>query len=468
MSKGFADGWHTQYPMLHFFILETLYAPLSYFFPGSEGWIALAGRLLTVMMALGCLFFLYKLAKYYLGAPWAVVAVSFFAFSPQTVYYAKLANLEIPYTFWLIASFYVLTRILESHRYQDYLLFTFCAMAAICTKEQVFGFYVLLVPFVFYQRYRSERVANIFLDKAVYLSGILAFVCFVVFENILFNPDGFIKHLALITGAKFQSFRMFRPELSGHWGMVKLSLTQMSFVASIPIFFLSVIGISIALWRRERFCWLILAALSYQLFFIHIVLYSYDRFYVPTMALLAIFAAYTLKNITQRAPRLALTCAAILIGYQFTRGTELNLMMLYDTRYEAEAWLETIPKDRVVGLFNQRRYLPRFDRFTIRKDVYPFRAQFSRIKPQPDCIIVSYLAPEHWPRMHPARDMLPALEDGRMRTERVFWAPEGKLGTVFFNPRVYFGVNQAPYSNLAKISPEIRIYSVSGRCTSAT
>lgn len=465
LQANFSGGWHTQYPPLHFFLITLLHYPFVVLGSDNNLTLTLVGRSLSICMAVGSLAALYLIGRRFLAPVWAVVGVALFAFTPQMVYYGKIANLDVPYLFWLLWSFVVLWRVLDKHRFGDYLLFVLLATAAVCTKEQAYGFYVLLVPLLFISRVRSPLVLHPFAGKDVVLSFIFALICFVLFQNILFHPEGFLAHFELITGSKFRGYRMMQPDLKGHWDFLLLSIELVAFVMSIPVFILGMIGSSVAVVKQTRQRWLLLAVLSYQVFLLHVILYSYDRFFLPIAAFLSLFAALGLMVMSNKLPRLGLVLAVLLVGFQFARGLELNLLMMNDTRYRAERWMDShLSRDRVIGLFGQRRYLPRYYRYPIRKTVDASVDKFGKIFPHPECVVMLHQHLQSLPRSDPARRFRRLANTGRFGLQVVYSEKETDLGRVFFNPRRFLGRPMYRTSNLAKISPPVKIYSVNEHC----
>ena len=75
-----------------------------------------AGRVLSLAMSLGVLIVVYRCGRE-LGDPLAgVLAAALLAFSVPFVYYAKTANLDVPYLFWFALSLLFFLRALRRAR----------------------------------------------------------------------------------------------------------------------------------------------------------------------------------------------------------------------------------------------------------------------------------------------------------------------------------------------------------------
>lgn len=132
----FAQGWHDAYPPFHFYVLAAAYQPVLLANPGAidigssaEGrqWrrgdptgpnhkLFLVGRLISVAMSAGILLAINLAASDLFGprvGPWAAATM---ALSMPFVYYAKLANVDVPATFWFSLALLCYVRALRLER----------------------------------------------------------------------------------------------------------------------------------------------------------------------------------------------------------------------------------------------------------------------------------------------------------------------------------------------------------------
>ena len=82
----------------------------------------------------------------------------------------------------------------------------------------------------------------------------------------------------------------------------------------------------------------------------------------------------------------------------------------------------------------------------------------------PDCIVVYEWDSAVRRPNQPSSVTLKALENNRLGTREVFSVGGDTPDGLLFDPRRFFGESQVPYSNLAKVSPAIRIYSYADLC----
>jgi hypothetical protein len=113
--------------------------------------------------------------------------------------------------------------------------------------------------------------------------------------------------------------------------------------------------------RRRRFLWLLLPAVSYYVFFLMIAGYVYDRFLVGVGFILAIFAGGWVDGFLRPdAPRLRWRTALCAAGGLFVvwAGVSMDMMMVLDSRYEAERWMRSRRSEGYVAVLGASPYLP--------------------------------------------------------------------------------------------------------------
>ena len=89
-----------------------------------------------------------------------MLAAALLALSVPFVYYAKTANLDVPYLFWFALSLLFFLRALRRARTADFALFGLAAAAAVATKDQALALYVLTVPVLAWEVYARRRAAG--------------------------------------------------------------------------------------------------------------------------------------------------------------------------------------------------------------------------------------------------------------------------------------------------------------------
>jgi hypothetical protein len=180
--------------------------------------------------------------------------------------------------------------------------------------------------------------------------------------NLLWNWSGFVEHVRLITGPDSEGYQAYPANPLGFFQMASDAFVQLGHFMSWPLFAAAVWAVIASVSGADgKFRYLLLPAVSYYLFFISVVMYHYDRFFLGIVVILGLVAGWWLDRWTQpgvTARPLRLTLVGAALAYALARSISLDALMLQDSRYAAERSLVSIvsPGD-VVGAVGQ--YLPR-------------------------------------------------------------------------------------------------------------
>lgn len=345
-SQHFSSGWFDRYPPLHFYVLTLAYSP--WLIVDALGWAHLAdgpqvtllsilGRVVSVAAGAGTIVAIYACGARAFGRRTGLWAAMAMALVPVFVFYAKTANPEVPYVFWFAVALAFYLRALDTGKALDVVVFSACAAMSICTKDQAYALFISM-PFVLMYRWRTVA------DRRLVVGGAVAIVLFSVVHNIPLNAHGFIGHVRDITGPG-SNYRMFAPTIAGQWRLLRMSAGLDVRSWGWPLFVASVAGFALAVHNeRQRFpaVALALVALTYYVGFIAVVLYDYDRYLLPVCVVQALFAGVAIEWIASARrirPWGAIGIAA-LFGYSFLYAATVDVLMVRDTRYDVEAWLQ--------------------------------------------------------------------------------------------------------------------------------
>jgi 4-amino-4-deoxy-L-arabinose transferase-like glycosyltransferase len=476
MSRHFSGGWHDKYPPFHYYLLSVLYAPVLKaerlptgmpLPPETYHRLFLIGRGLSLLMAAGTLLLVYRCGRAAGDRRAGLLAAAIIALMAPFVYYAKLANLEVPYLFWWVLSLLFLLKVLDRHRRRDYLLLAATAVLAVTTKDQAYGLYALTVPLVAGARYRHDRrehgtarPVNALLNADTLLAGAVAAALFLAIHDVAGNPDGFRAHVALITGRASQDFREFSNDLGGHAALLASTLRHLAFTLGLPGFVIGLLGLVEAARRREgRWLVLLVPAVSFYVCFLSVVLYVYDRFALPLAVVAALFGGRWLSqgwNARGWVRATARGAVAITIAYGATRVVGLDLSMTNDARYAAEDWLRANAGAGLVGAIGPAEYLPRLLGLNAR----PIGAAIARIETlKPAYVVVNadYAARADDPSAEHA--LYEGLEAGTLGYQEAwryrYHPPWPLLDTALLVERT----GREPLrTNLGKVNPEVVVY----------
>jgi hypothetical protein len=460
-DRHFSHGWWSKYPPAQFYLCSIVSAPLLVWrwldpsaFVASPGpellWITF--RAVAVSMGVATVLVVYLCGTYLYGAWSALVAAAIAAFTMPAIYYATVANVDVPYVFWFSISLVAFVRILVDESLFDYLLFAITATLAVCTKDQAYGLYVLPAAALVLRR-----------RKHLLPSAAVAAVTFALCHNLLFNLSGFRTHVQYITGGGATPFRMFDSTLSGQWELWQTVWLLARVSMGWPALLLCGAGIASSLVRRDsasrRLWWLMLPALSYHFAFMGVVGFTYDRFLMPMFLSLALAGGYAASMLERAGPRLRTwgrVGVATLITYTAVYALAIDAAMLRDSRYGVETWMRgNVEPGATVGRVGPIEHVPRIDdHFTIL--VIPTVDAIRETSL--DYIVVNTDWAERFGRGSREWDGYRALREGRIGYRKVFEVRNPiRFGGMSLERR-FDAFGTVGYSTLTKLNPPIDVF----------
>ena len=368
MSTHYANGWWDAYPPVHFYILGVSLSPvvvldwLGLIDLHTTTWVVVMSvivRLVSVVMAAGIIVATYLCGHIAFTRRAGLFAAAAFALGAPFLYFAKTANVDVPYMFWfsLALVFYLL--VLRDDRLRDYAGLAMAAALSIGTKDQAYGLF-LLPPIVI--------LAEKGVTRRVLAAGAISIAAFLLLDGLVWNFAGFVNHVRFITGTGSTDYRLFAPTLTGRLALLRLTTRLTELTWGWPIFLFSLAGIAVALVERatrRKAVWLLAPVVGYYLGFIDVILYVYDRFTLPLALVLALFAGLAIDRLLTIARPRALAIAGIgtVFAYTFLYSATVDVLMVRDSRYAVRAWLDkqTIGPDDLVAANVLPTYLPRLD-----------------------------------------------------------------------------------------------------------
>lgn len=387
LHRAFSGGWHTKYPPLHFYVLALVQTPLRALagmgpVPARgvdlNSWLFVLSRLVSVAMALGAVAAIVEVGRLISGRRAGLLAGALVATGAPFVYFAKTANVEMPFLFWFALSLVYFVRLLDGHRLRDYLLFTAFAVFAITSKDQAYGLYTLSPLAVLPGLVRARReegsprgLLAALLDRRILAVLALGIGLAALIYNWPANLGGFLAHVRTLLGPQSEEAKAFANTPAGHFGNLVQNLLHLAFCMGWPAFTAGAAGAVWAIARArgregERLGAIALLGGSYYLTFLAPILFSRDRYVLPLALILALFAGRLLAAATAvRTPARAVLgrmAVAAVLGYGVLYALSVDRRMLHDARYEAEAFARNNGGAKNALTLGRAKHAPRLPR----------------------------------------------------------------------------------------------------------
>lgn len=393
--ETYTPGHYFTYPPVHLELLALLTSPVTAFQIARAPSLApsdlvatflsvpvmtifaLVARLTSFVMSLGLVLIVGRISEAIFGArsarAWAMAVAGVEA---AGTYYAHTTNLDLPALFWAASALAVLVGAVQADEPRQLRRGAILAALAIATKDQAYAVFAVTMPVVILAwlalRRPNERLV---LVREAALCAAIVVGLVLVLDGALFNPRGFVARVHFLTGPASQDFAQHSRDLAGR---VSAFVDAVTFfpnhypVALAPVL---AVGLGLVLSRarargRDRVAALvpILAALSFTLAFNCVARRVEERFMMPQMQLVAVYAGgvgVAVSALRERSrpalARLAWAGGAVVVLLGLRLGLDVVVTMARDARYDAEHWIASHvrPGERV-EVYGANVYLPRF------------------------------------------------------------------------------------------------------------
>jgi hypothetical protein len=400
LAETFTPGHYYTYPPLQLALLAVLTLPISLvalFRAPALTVPAVVGEILKVpymtAMSLGIVLAIARLAEEIraaelglspdrvarLGAVYddprvrraGVCAAIVAGVNASFTYYGKVSNLDVPYVFWSIWALVYLARAIRGQR--SFRVGFVLAALAIATKDQAYALFLLAMPpyFVFALARDRRRARDFVIASVVALGALL------VIDGAVFNPTGFHARIGFLLGPASQDYAEYTATWSGRARLL-VDAAEL-FPLQYPFALLVFIAVGLRHLRRSVLGPLpLLVSLSFLLTFTMATRRTEARFLFPPAMLLAIYGGAGLEAfvwIRRRSLRWAgQAIASVVLALAIFRCISVDVSMLRDPRYDAEAWLAAnVRPGDTIEIYGLNVYFPRF----------PAWAHVVRVGPEP-------------------------------------------------------------------------------------
>lgn len=347
--------------------------------------MALVARVVAVLMSLGIVLAVAaiadEIAPEHRKARAPVFAAATVGLGISFTYYAHVSNLDVPYLFWATLAALALVRAVARGEPRRLRRFAVLAALAVATKDQAYAIFlggapVALAAWALTDRARAKEIL-----REALIGGAAGLLLLSVVDGALTNPSGFRARLAFLGGSASQDFATY-PKGPAGWATIALDTAkELRSHYAAPLFFgaLYVLGAVEAIRGRRKVAAVVpvALALSFTVFFNMAARRVEERFTLPQVVFLAPFAGIALARLADahRLRWLVRGAVAAALGLAVYTSVELDVNLLGDPRYDAEAWLEErAHAGDVVELHGLNVYLPR---------IVPARARHVRVGPTP-------------------------------------------------------------------------------------
>ena len=258
IESRFSGGWSGPYPPVQYYVLSLAYLPFlvaGWVLDGAIAWpFHLLNRVVSLLMAAAVLLAWYQTGRTLGGRMAGLAAAALTAVLLPFVYYAKLANLDIPYLFWFSWAMMFYARIISTGDVGAYAWFAGTGALAIASKDQAFGFFVAPAVHVAVIRYRrllldGALTIRAWRDAVVPRAALVGIVTLVVAYNLPLNWSGFVDHVEVIRKNASGQYRMVATSFDGQLTLLRYTLSQIRFAFGWPALLLVCAGLSSAMVR---------------------------------------------------------------------------------------------------------------------------------------------------------------------------------------------------------------------------
>ena len=334
--------------------------------------LAMIGRILSVGFGVGVTALAYGIGLRLFDRTTARWSAFLTATSYPLVYYAHTTNLDISYCFWLILALYAAIRAAETGRWPAAAVLGMAAALALSTKEQGFAWLLPLPILVWVLRVRAEgwRALVGSVTWAMLGSGLLTLL---VANNAVVNPLGFVGRIAYLLGhplggvqARLAPVEFALWKGAKEWVYVEHLRNGLDSSLGAPLLALAAAGALLA-WRRPLSAiWLFAPAiLLYYLSLRGLELITL-RYLLPITVVAGILVAVALAGLREaaRAPWARMLTTAVVVAVallSLARAVDLDVLLLTDSRYQAEAWMAAnLRRGATAEVYQKPAFVPRF------------------------------------------------------------------------------------------------------------
>lgn len=402
LALTYKQGAYFTYPPLHAIFLALLTLPgivlallqapslhqadviAEFTKPGFMTFFAVTARLVNLAMSLGIIWCVGEMARLVAGGALGesrtaqiksragLFAAGACALNFGLTYYGQVSNLDVPYLFWGSLSLLAFMRAAVEQQPRRLWFAVLFAAAAIATKDQAYGLFLLSLPvFLFLWLATGPRAQAREIVRRLLPAAVVGLFLLLLVDGAITNPGGFVQRLHFLAGPASGDYAAYPPSWDGLLALLSDMAAWFGQGYGAPATLLALLGLGLQVKRdgdrgiRTAGLLPALAILSFILCFNFTALRTDARFLLPQAVLACVYigiAASWLMSASNRWLRLAgsagIAAAALLALHHCLA---VSAAMLQDPRYDAETWLLMhVRSGDVIETYGQNAYLPRF------------------------------------------------------------------------------------------------------------
>ncbi|MFW6108427.1 MAG: glycosyltransferase family 39 protein [bacterium] len=438
-TAGESDNY-VAFPYMHYFVLAVVHLPYLAFLFLTGGWRPEAGwpwgfanpvrdytvlmvmaRVVSAAMGVGVVWLVWKTARELYDETCAHAAALAAGLSAAIVFHAHTSKVDLPYVFWCVLALWLWVKAARGASLRLGVLAGCAAAAAVATKDQAAWFFVGFPVALWFNWGRSlpneEGGASDWRPRVRALAwfAVAAGVTYVV-VNVLPSLGRLENHLVFLLATKLR--RAFPLSLTGAAAFAWRT-GRLLWLSSVPLTVAGGAGLLWALARPQRrhLFWLLPLGVYAAVLFVLMGLVV-QRWTMPLLVCLSFPAGLTVRAVlgVLRRPVLKGAAIALFVGPALAQAACMDLRLVRDTRYAAQAWLADHVRDgETVEVYSQSQvgYLPALPGGAEVEEVS--RAEMTRAglaARRPDWIVLTWFWYQRYHACPGERDYLEALCQG--------------------------------------------------------
>ncbi len=410
-------------------------------------------RLVSVCMGVGVVYFVVRATRRLTrDRRAALLAGAAAAVNAHVVLFSHLSNVDIPALFWLALAFNYFVRLIRTWREGDAVRLALAAALAVGTKEHIYSYLAgMAIVLLGSWRRRARPWRPLGAGLGVFVAA------YALVNNLFFGWSVYSARLSFwIGGPGVSRYPEVEATTSGQVALLGKFVRLLLDGAGAPMLLAAVAGLVVAArFRRRAIAPLLVPALLYYAGSVASIRFAYERFTLPWVLIVAPLAGIALARLVpagspMRAPRRI--AAAATLAFSLLWGGRVDLDLLLDARYDAEAYLRArVPRSAAVEVYSFPSYLPRLaemgynvHRVNPEQDPHELFTAGALAARAPDVVV---LTTNYFPRFGlPLRAYFEDLLAGRM----------GYTATAFAGGPAWLGSRRHP-REFARVNPTIYV-----------